>query len=222
MSEATEIQSLEQTLNRTDLGHTIYENRKLFFGLILAVLIGATGWVLWKQANKSAALDNAEAVFEFQNGTWSEVKSGKKTATDLVSSFEKLPAKVQSAPIMLPVILEMTKFLGDKGQYQEAEAILSKVTGSYNHPVSSFFVRMQRAVVLEKLGKVDEAIAVLEPLAQGKDALVPAKVSVQLGRLYLVKGEKGKAQTQFDYVVNNFPNDEQAKVAKLYLSQISK
>jgi len=80
---------------------------------------------------------------------------------------------------------------------------------------------MQRVAVLEKMGKLDEAIAALEPLAKNKDVLMPARVSVELGRLYLAKGEKGKAQTQFDYVMNTFPNDEQAKLAKLYLSQLA-
>lgn len=222
MSEATQGPSIEQTLNRTDLGHTIYEHRKTFFGILVAILIGATGYALWQQLQKNSALENSEKVFEFQSGVWADVKSGKKNVPELVKSFEGLDKKIQTAPVMLPLILEMSKFLFEKGNFAEAEAILSKVTGSYNHPVSAFFASMQRVVVLEKLGKTDEAIAVLEPLAQGKEALMPAKVSVQLGRLYLEKGEKGKAQTQFEYVINNFPNDGEAKVAKLYLSQLSK
>ena len=222
MSEATQEQSIEQTLNKTDLGHTIYEYRKVFFGILIAILVAALAYVVWQQVEKSSAMANSEKVFEFQSGVWTDVKAGKQTPSDLVKSFNDLDKKVQTAPVMLPVVLEMSKFLYEKGNYAEAESILSQVTGSYNHPVSSFFASMQRVVVLEKLGKTDEAIAVLEPLAQSKEALMPAKVSVQLGRLYLAKGEKGKAQTQFDYVINNFPNDEQAKVAKLYLSQIAK
>lgn len=222
MSEATQGQTIEQTLNKTDLGHTIYEHRKTLIGILIAILIAATGYIFWNQMQKSSALKTSERVFEFQSGIWADVKAGKKDIPQLVSAFQGLDKEVQTAPVMLPVVLEMSKFLYDKGNYSEAEAILSKVSGSYEHPVSSFFASMQRAVVLEKLGKVDEAIAVLEPLAQGKEALMPAKVSVQLGRLYLEKGEKGKAQTQLEYVINNFPNDEQAKVAKLYLAQLSK
>lgn len=224
MAEATQAPqpTLEQTLNKTDLGHTLFEHRKTFFGILIAVLVGATGYVFWNQSQKSAALETSVKVFEFQSGAWADAKAGKTQPADLVKSFEGLDAKVQAAPVMLPVVLEMSKFLYDKGNFAEAEAILAKVTPDTKHPVASFFVSMQRAVVLEKLGKLDEAIAVMEPLAQNKEVVMPAKVSVELGRLYLAKGDKGKAQTQFDYVLNTFPNDEQAKLAKLYLSQMSK
>jgi predicted negative regulator of RcsB-dependent stress response len=224
MSDATQTQdpSIEQTLNKTDLGHVIYENRKIFFALIIAVLVGATGYVLWKQVQKSNSLENSVKVFEFQSGIWTDVKSGKTGVPELMKSFDALDSSIQTAPVMIPVALEMSKFLFDKGNLAEADLVLSKVGTSHKHAVSSFFISMQRAVVLEKLGKIDEAIAMVEPLAQGKEVLMPAKISVELGRLYLVKGEKGKAQTQFDYVLNTFPNDEQAKLAKLYLSQIAK
>jgi predicted negative regulator of RcsB-dependent stress response len=222
MSEATQNPTLEQTLNRTDLGHTIYEYRKIFFGLLVAILLGVVGFTVWKQTQKSSALEQSVKVFEFQNSTWADAKAGKTGVSELVKAFEGLDEKVRSAPIMLPVVLEMGKFLYEKGSYTEAESILSKVSDSNKHPVSSFFLGMQRVAVLEKLGKTDEAIKVLEPMAQNKEVLMPATVSVELGRLYLDKGEKGKAQTQFDYVVSTFPNDEQAKIAKLYLSQITK
>lgn len=221
MSDTTQTQTLEQTLNKTDLGHVLYENRKVFFAAIIAVLVAVLGYVGWKQSQKSSALTDSVKVFEFQNGIWSEAKAGKAQVADLVKSFESLDESVRSAPIMLPVVLEMGKFLYEKGNYAEAETILSKVS-DVKHPVASFFMTMQKVAVLEKLGKTDDAIKALEPLAQNKEVLMPAKVSNELGRLYLIKGEKGKAQTQFDYVINTFPNDEQAKIAKLYLSQISK
>jgi outer membrane protein assembly factor BamD (BamD/ComL family) len=52
--------------------------------------------------------------------------------------------------------------------------------------------------------------------------MMKSKVALDLGRMYLLQNEKGKAQTQFDYIISNFPNDEYAKLAKLYLSQMSK
>lgn len=219
MSEATQTQTLEQTLNKTDLGHVLFENRKIFFGVLLAILLGATGFVFWKQSQKNAALDNSVKVFEFQSGVWSDVKAGKTGVPELVKAFSALSEKVRQAPVMVPVVLEMSKFLFEKGNFAEAEVILTKINST--NSVSSFFLGLQKAVVFEKAGKLDEAIAALEPLAKGNESLMPAKVSLELGRLYLLKGEKGKAQTQFEYILNTFPNDEQAKLAKLYIAQLA-
>lgn len=221
MSEATQTQTLEQTLNKTDLGHVIYEYRNIFFGVIIAILIGVTGFVLWRQTKTSAAMSNSLQVHEFESKTWAEAKSGKISPQELVKTFESLDEKVQNAPSMVPVALDMGKFLYDKAAYAEAEAVLKKITPAVSHEVTSFFLNMQLAVVLEKNGKVDEAISVLEKQAQVKDGLMTARVSLELGRLYLAKGEKGKAQSQFDYILTTYPNDNEAKLAKLYLVQLA-
>src|SRR5690606_17493158 len=149
-------------------------------------------------------------------------KASKLTPAELVKAFETLDKDVQNAPVMIPLALEMGKFLFEKGAYAEAETILSKVGQDNQHPVAAFFVGMQRAVHLEKMGKLQEASIVLESLAKKQEILMPAKVSVELGRIYLALNEKGKAQTQFDHVVSTYPNESEAKLAKLYLAQLAK
>ena len=219
MSEAT--QTLEQTLNKTDLGHVIYEKRKIFFTLLFIVLTGATAYLLWKQNQKTHALENSKEVFQFQTDVWSKVKEDKKTVEELLTGFSSLHENVKTSPAMVPLLLEMGKFIYEKGLYSEADKLLSQVEGKIKHPVSASFLTMQRVVILEKLNKIDEAISLLEPLVQKAQSmnpgLMPAKISLDLARLYITKGEKGKAQTQLDYILTTFPNDEYAKFAKLYL-----
>jgi predicted negative regulator of RcsB-dependent stress response len=219
MSDTTQTQTLEQTLNKTDFGHIIYENRKTIFAILVAILVSVTGYVLWKQSQKSQAETISVQVFDFQTKTWAGAKEGKVATAELVKVFEGLDKDVQMSPVMVPLALEIGKFLFDKGALNEAEAILSKV--NTNHVVSAFFVGTQRAVILEKLNKIPEAIAVLEKLAQDKEAFLAAKINLELGRLNLMNGEKGKAQTHFEYVINTFPNDEQAKLAKLYMGKLA-
>jgi predicted negative regulator of RcsB-dependent stress response len=223
MSEATQTQTqtLEQTLNKTDLGHVLYENRKLLLGAVLAILVGITGWVIYTESKKSAALDSSVKVFEFQTKVWSEAKAGKIQPADLTKAFNELDKTSQTSPVMIPVALEMGKFLFEKGDYTAADSVLAKFEGVNVHPVGAFFIGMQRSVIQEKAGNIDGAIATLEKVAQMKDSVMPARVSVELARLYIAKGEKGKAQTQLDHVLNTYPNDEQAKIAKLYKVQLA-
>jgi predicted negative regulator of RcsB-dependent stress response len=219
MSDVTQNPTLEQTLDRTDFGHFIYENRKAFMAAIIAVLVVITGYVLFKQSQKSAAQAVSVKVFEFRTKTWDGAKEGKVAPAELVKVFLALDKDVQASPVMVPVALEMGKFLTEKNALAEAESVLSKVSTA--HPVAAFFVDMQRAVILEKAGRVPEAIAVLESLAKDKEVLMSAKVNLELGRLNLANGEKAKAQTHFDYVINTFPNDESAKLAKLYMAKLA-
>jgi predicted negative regulator of RcsB-dependent stress response len=219
MSEATQTQTLEQTLNKTDLGHIIYEKRNLFISLIVAILVAVLGYVFWNQSKETKALETSVQVFDFQEKTWKGAKEGKVSLPELVKTFDNLDQSVKSAPVMVPVGLEMGKFLAEKNALVEADSILSQLNTT--HPISSFFVAMQRAVVLEKLNKIPEAIAVLEKVAQDKESLMAAKVNLELGRLNLANGDKGKAQTHFTYVESTYPNDEHAKLAKLYLAKLA-
>lgn len=220
MSEATQVQTINE-INKTDFGHFIYENRKAFFALVVVLAVAVLGFIGWKQVRESSNLENSVQVFEFEKKTWDEAKAGKITPQDLVTKFTALPADVQKAPVMIPMALEMGKFLFDKGNYTEADQILSKLDTTNNH-LAKFFVGLQRYVILEKLGKTDEAIAVLEDKLMQEIGFMDAFVGVELGRLYLTKGEKGKAQTAFDNVISKFPNDEHAKLAKLYLAEMKK
>lgn len=221
MSDTSQSQTIEQTMNKTDLGHMLYENRKILVAVIVALLVGVTAFFTWKKIQASKAHDTAKEAFEFQNGTWAEAKLGKHSGADLVKAFGELDQSVRASSVVLPLALEMSKFLYDKGEFTEANEILSLVPEMGNQ-TANFFLGMQKAVILEKVGKTDDAIAILEKLVAQKDSLIPGNVAVDLGRLYLLKGEKGKAQTQFDYVINTYPNDEAAKVAKLYLAEIAK
>lgn len=221
MSDTTQTPTLQQTLDRTDFGHFMYENRKAFFGALIAAVVCVLGFVSWKQSQETASVERSVKVFEFQTKAWADAKNGKITPQELLEKYNALPSEVLSSAVVIPVSLEIGKFLFEKGSFTEADAVLSKVDVSKN-ALGKFFVGMQRYVVLEKLGKIDEAIVTLEGVLKLEESFMKPLIAVELGRLYLTKGEKGKAQTQFDYVVSTFPNDEHAKLSKLYLAQMAK
>lgn len=219
MSEATQNPTLEQTLNKTDFGHSLLENKNALLAAVVSVLVVVCGYTFWKQAKHKSNVEVAQKVYEFESQTWSSAKEGKLAYPEAVKKFEELGQDVHSSASVVPVALEMGQFFYQKTALNEAEAVLSKITS--DDMLVTFFVGMQRAVVLEKLNKIPEAIAVLEGLAKNKETIMAARVNLELGRLNLELGEKGKAQTHLDYVVQTYPNDENAKLAKLYLTKLA-
>lgn len=221
MSEVVQpTQTLEQSLNKTDLGHTIFENRKLLLGLLIVILLSTVGFVIWKQAAHSSQQEAAIKVFEFQSKVWTEAKASKISTDDLMKSYKELPSDVKNAPLMLPLAFEMSKFLYEQNKLAEADEVLAPFESGKSSAISATFVAFQRSVVLESLGKSDEAIAILEKAAQNKDAVLKSKLFLEIGRLALAKGDMAKAKTNLEYVISDFPNDEYAKLAKLYLSEV--
>jgi len=155
MSEATQTasQEFEQTLNKTDLGHTIYEHRKSLFGLLIAILVGATAYVFWQSSKESAAMENSIKVFEFQTGVWADVKGGKSDVAALMSSYEGLSDDIRKSPSILPLSLEMSNFLYDKGNYVEADKVLSHLT-ELNHPIATIFCFHAKSCCFRENGKI--------------------------------------------------------------------
>ena len=86
---------------------------------------------------------------------------------------------------------------------------------------NNYFILARMAVVYEDLGQVDKAILTIEKMNSAKFKVFEGKNYVDLGRLYLKMGNKDKAKTSFQYVVDKAHDEaEFVKIAKLYLAKI--
>ncbi|HLT22907.1 MAG TPA: tetratricopeptide repeat protein [Bacteriovoracaceae bacterium] len=218
MSETTPTQSLEETLNKTDLGHMIYEKKNLIGALLVATLVGVIGWMSVSNIKLAQERKGSQQVFDFQNETWEKAKAGNLTPDELVAKFDALEDTAKSSASMIPLALEISKFLSEKEAYESALSILNGVKNSNN--LVNFFIVHQTAILLEKTGKIDEAIKTIEEARKSKDVLMPAHLELELGRLHFAKQDFSQAKTIFESIINTYPNDEEAKLAKLYLGEI--
>lgn len=221
-STETNSLTLEESLNKTDFGHWLYEHRKSFIAAVVLVFIGASGWLLYKQYAKKQAQEHSAQVYQFEQGALKELRDGKLAPTDFVAKFSALDAAVKGSPSMLPHALEAAQLVDQKGQSAEAAQLLSQVVEQLgaNSPFY-VFVAFSYASLSEKAGQTDAAIKTLEDyVAQGHKVML-SKAYLDLGRLYLAKNDKAKAKTNFEYITSNYPNDELAKLAKLYLQKLS-
>lgn len=218
MSETTPSQSLEETLNKTDLGQVIYEKKNLIGGLLVVALVGVIGWMSISNIKLSQQKKGSGLVFEFQNDTWEKAKTGAISTQELLTRFKSLDDSAKSSASMLPLALEISKFLAEKNASQEALELLEGVKPE--NALSRFFIAHQKSVFLENDGKIDEAISVIKEAKNSKEILMPAYLELVLGRLHLIKKDFNEAKMVFESIINTYPNDEEAKIAKLYLGEI--
>lgn len=225
MSETTATQApeatLQQTLDKTDFGHWMYEHRKSFIAAVIVAFVGASGLLLFKQMQHKKAQEASAGVHQFEMAVAAELRAGKVTPAEFDAKYKALPAELKASPSMLPVALQTATYLDGKGESVMAEGVLKDVVTAIGAKSPLYvLVAHSYAALAEKNGKADEAIKTLEAyIAEGHKVML-TKAYLDLGRLYLAKNDSAKAKANFDYIIANQPNDELAKMARMYLQQI--
>lgn len=213
--------TLEESLNKTDFGHWMYENRKLFVAAILIVFVSASGWLFYKQMQKQTAQKNSAEVYKFENDNMEALRTNKLPNADFLTKFSALEAQVKASPSMLPLALESAKLMDEKGESKSAETLLKQVIEAVGVKSPFYvYVAYNYASMLEKNGNTQGALEVYSQYVKEGHKLMLAQAYLELGRLHLKLNQLPEAKTHLDYLVANYPNDEATKLAKLYLQQV--
>jgi predicted negative regulator of RcsB-dependent stress response len=214
-------ETLEKVVNKTDFGHFINENAKaIIIGGVVTVLAVIGYSVVSNQADKANEAILSE-IYQFEQSSLTALKEKKQKPEEFVQKFSELSSKLLENPAIVPTVIESVQFLRDQDKLVEAKSLLEKVYPSFgSHTYSSQFLAGYLAVIYEDLGKTKEAIGVLEKLVSSPVKILEAKIYLDLGRLYKAEGNMEKAKLNFQFVVDKFPKDELAKVAKLYLKEL--
>ena len=223
MANETQAQTLDETLNKTDLGHVINENKKpiMIAGVIVVLAVIAIS-IYKNQSNKqeSAMLDQAYAV---QSNIIEPFTKGDMNSDEAVKELLNVKSELVGNPNLVPAVLGVTQKLLDENKGAEAAQILEKWLGEYTAGTQMYlFLGTKLAPVYEDLGQQDKAIEIYESLVGANYEVLEANNYLELGRLHLAKGNAEKAQSFLDHVVKNHENTEYAKYARLYLQQIKK
>lgn len=216
-----ETQTLEQTLEKTDFGHVINENKKsiLIAAAVLIVLIG--GYSVWNQMAKKKYEDNLAQVYTFKTDVVDKYVDGKLKEDEFLTKINALPAHLKGQPTLLPSLFAAIDKLVKSNKTKEAVAILEGWSSQFNKgSFNFFFVGMRLAPMYENIGEVDKSIAITQKLIASSIDVAKAQNYLNLGRLYMSKGDNTKAKENFDYILKNYDNSQAAKLAKLYLQSL--
>lgn len=224
---AEETHTLEQTLEKTDLGQVINENKKsiLIAGLVVVVLIIA--YSIYNYQSKKSYQDNLSQVYAFQVDTvdkYIKAKADDKGAmsdADFITKMTALPAHIKGQPTLIPSLFEAIDKLNKNNKTKEAISILEGWVDQFNKSsYNFFFVAMKLAPMYENAGQLDKASALTQKLISSSIKVSKAQNYLNLGRIQMLQGDNVKAKESFDFIIKNHGNTQAAKLAKLYLQQI--
>lgn len=215
------LEGVDQELESTEIGHMVNQHKALIGGaaffIVLAVVLGS----YFNHKKETDLADAADRVFEFEKEYLAKVNKKEIESAEFLSKLSELKSEVGDQKVLAPLILASAKELHNIGQTKEAADLLQNNQGLLAQDVYlQYFSKSFLAAYLEDLGEFPKAATALEELVQMDVVFLESKIYLDLGRLYLKLGEKSKATEKLQYVLDNFPKDDMAKLAKIYLSKI--
>jgi len=209
---------IDNILNETEIGQVIAKNKMIFVALAVIAVLGVFVYGGFSSWNKSASEKHYEIIRVYQENF--EKLSLEKTVNikAIVSSFQDLKKKIGSSKLLFYPALITGDFLRTKGALSESENVYQQAFSSVSIASSSTMLGLRLAVVKEDLKKYDQAIKVLEKVAAFKIKAFEGKIYLDIGRIYSLKGNKEKAKSNYQYVIDNSSDTEMLKLARLGLA----
>ncbi len=198
----------------------IENNKPLVVGLIVLILAIVGGVGGYKVYSENKMVTSTKAIYDFEEGALKMLAENKLSADDAMKSFKDLKSNVGRFEGLAIVGLKLADQLMIQNKKVEALETLNLIKND-SKDVSEVMVFTRLAVLNEDLGKNQEAIAILQDLNSKKFKGFEGKNYLDLGRLYLKTGDKEKAKSSFQFVVDKAKDEiEFVRIAKLYLSEM--
>lgn len=199
----------------------ILKNKAFFIGAVVALLLGVVLWGFVTNHLKARKEASAELITAFTEGDLKGFAEKKIDENAILTAFNSLRINAKGTKALAPVAISLADQLLALGKSELALQVLldtEKSLGTKDQFLNYLFgVRL--AAIYEDLAQTDEAIKRLELIVSSKVKLVEAKTYLDLGRLYLLKGDKVSANKNLQYVIDNYAGEDLARVAKLYMEK---
>lgn len=223
MTQNTQAQTLEETLNRTDLGHAISQRKKPILIAAALVVLGIIVFSVFRHQSNERKSQRLEEIYAFQSSVVDPYLKGDTESAVVVEKIQNLDSELTGSPSLAPAIFEATNKLAQEGETEAAVNILDAWFKAFDpNSYLRFFAGLRLAPLLENAGQLDRAVEVYEGLIKSNREILRGKLYLDLGRLYLEKQDPEKAKSFFDHVIKNHESTEYAKFARLYLQKIEK
>ena len=211
---------INQIINDGDVGTAIKKNQNsIIIGLVALVVLVLSFGLYSSFADKSKAEFNSK-IYTFDT-TILKTFNEKSDPKAIVTSLTKLKSEVGNYSGLVPVVIKASDILMGQSHLNEALDVLVLGQNVSKNEYADYFILSRLAVVYEDLGQDQKAIETLEKMNAHALKIFEGKNYLDMGRLYLKMGNKEKAKTSFNFVVEKAKDESEfVKIAKLYLTKL--
>lgn len=214
-------QIVDETLNKTDFGQVINDNKKpiLIIGAVIVVLIFA--YSIFQNSKKSSmnlALSNA---YDFKVQVIDAYTDKKIKSEEFINKMSQMPSSIKGEVSILPSVLVAVKALTQEGKLQESATILESWKSQFSESsFAYFFTSFNLSQVYDDLNKKDEALAILDTLKKSPIKILKSKILLDMARLQISTNQKEDAKSNLEIIVKDYKDSAESKEAQVLLTQL--
>ena len=198
----------------------ILRYKGLIIGVAVVGLLGFLGYGLFNHFQSKDYARYSNQIFDFEQNTLPDLKEKKLSVKNFIIRYRELAGPMGNFSGLAQVQLQSVDLLLEQGAMTEASELLKKGLGMFKNPFVRPLFATRLAGIMEDQKRYPEAIEILQNLLSNSKGFLEYKAYLDLGRLYLLTGNKEKAKTSFTWVVQKSSERELKKMAQLYLDDL--
>jgi tetratricopeptide (TPR) repeat protein len=212
--------TLNQIMNEDDASSFILRNKNALTGLVAGIVVAVIAFGLYVNFSDKSKAEFNSKIFNFENSALKTYAQNHE-ALALLNAIKSLKSEIGNYPGLIPVVIKSSDLMMAQNQLNEAVDVLQIGLQASKNDYGTYFLLSRLAVAYEDLGQDQKAIETLEKMNSHSVKIFEGKNYLDLGRLYLKRGDKEKAKASFNFVVEKAKDEvEFVRIAKLYLSKI--
>lgn len=221
MATNQDVQSIEEALNKTDLGHVINENKKpiIVVAIIGILCIIAYSFVNYK--NNQDSLAELDDIHQIETNVFAPLQEGKIESTEFMKKLAAIDEKYAAHPNLIPPFMAALNTLGVKAQ-DDMILDIAKVWARDLDKSSSLgiFFNIRVAALAEDMGKKEDAIKLLNEALNKSYPVLKDKILFDLVRINLQLGKTEEAQKHFATLEKDHKDSEYTELANLFIKEL--
>jgi predicted negative regulator of RcsB-dependent stress response len=221
-SENAKNTNVDDLLKQTEIGSFIAKNKTAVISVIVLVLLLVVGFGFYSTYQGKVTKEVTNVAYRFTNDVFAPLQAKKLSPGKFLAQLEGVAKDVSYHDSLIPLFFKSIDEVYKQGDLASARKIIDLVSKHYlkKNSYLDYFIFVREAVIFEDQKKYNDAIVVLNKIVSLPVKVMEAKTYLDLGRLYIKVGNKQKAKSSLFYVVDNFENEEFAKLAHIYLAKL--